>query len=283
MKVAIQGVRGCFHEEAARKYFQNSGEPVEIVEKNNFEALLDSVVDFESDFGIIAIENTIAGTIHSNLNLIKQKDVKVCGEIYIRIKQNLAVLPGVKIQDLTEVRSHYMAINQTRKFFNQYPDIKLAESSDTAFAMSQVSNGQLETVGAVGSELAAELYGLEIIAPGIETNKKNYTRFLVVQRRNENGPKEYDKSSVNLVLSNEMGSLASILSIISYYRIDLTKIESLPIIGQPLNYMFYADLKFDDMMRYQNMLNAIRPLLKELYVLGEYQSGETSWSQIHKQ
>ena len=139
MKIAIQGVRGAFHEEAAREFF--SGKDIDIVEKMTFEEVLDSVTDFESDYGMFAIENTIAGTIHSNLNLLRQKDVKICGEIFIRIKQNLAALPGVSINDITEVRSHYMAINQTRQFFRKYPNIKLVECSDTALALREVSEG----------------------------------------------------------------------------------------------------------------------------------------------
>ncbi len=281
MKIAIQGVRGAFHEQAAREYFSDKN--IEIVEKMTFEDVLDSVIDFESDYGMFAIENTIAGTIHANLNLLRQKDVKICGEIFIRIKQNLAALPGVSIDDITEVRSHYMAINQTRQFFRKYPKIKLVECSDTALALREVSEGNLENVAAVGGELAAALYGLNIIAEGIETNKKNYTRFFVIQRGSETGPDSYNKASLNLILSNQLGSLAQILSMISYYGIDLTKIESLPIIGQPLNYMFYIDVKFDDQNRYQNMLTAIRPLLKEIHILGEYMEGEQSWSKIHNQ
>lgn len=281
MRIAIQGVRGAFHEVAAREFF--SGKDLDIVEKMTFEDVLDSVVDFESDFGMFAIENTIAGTIHANLNLLRQKDVKICGEIFIRIKQNLAALPGVSIDDLAEVRSHYMAINQTRQFFRKYPHIRLVECEDTALALRQVSEGQLEHVGAIGGELAAGLYGLNIVADGIETNKKNYTRFFVISRTADAYVENYNKASLNIVLGNQLGSLAQILSIISYYGIDLTKIESLPILGQPLNYMFYIDVRFSDKNRYQNMLTAIRPLIQGLSILGEYEEGEQSWAQIHKQ
>lgn len=281
MRIAIQGVRGAFHEVAAREFF--SGKDLDIVEKMTFEDVLDSVVDFESDFGMFAIENTIAGTIHANLNLLRQKDVKICGEIFIRIKQNLAALPGVSIEDLAEVRSHYMAINQTRQFFRKYPHIRLVECEDTALALRQVSEGRLEHVGAIGGELAAGLYGLNIVADGIETNKKNYTRFFVISRTADAYVENYNKASLNIVLGNQLGSLAQILSIISYYGIDLTKIESLPILGQPLNYMFYIDVRFSDKNRYQNMLTAIRPLIQGLSILGEYEEGEQSWAQIHKQ
>jgi len=281
MRIAIQGVRGAFHEVAAREFFD--GKNLDIVEKMTFEDVLDSVVDYESDYGMFAIENTIAGTIHANLNLLRMKDVKIVGEIFIRIKQNLAVLPGVSINDLTEVRSHYMAINQTRQFFRKYPNIRLVECEDTALALRQVSEGNLETVGAIGGELAAGLYGLDIAAEGIETNKKNYTRFFVVSRTADGIVENYNKASLNLTLGNQLGSLAQILSIVSYYGIDLTKIESLPILGQPLNYMFYIDVRFDDKNRYQNMLTAIRPLLKDMHIMGEYVAADQSWAQIHKQ
>ena len=279
MKVAIQGVRGAFHEVAAREYF--SDKDIDIVEKMTFEEVLNSVENCENDYGLIAIENTIAGTIHANLNLLRRKEVRICGEIFLRIRQNLAVIPGVKIEDLEEVRSHYMAINQTRQFFRQYPHIKLAECPDTALGMRQVAEGNLKTVGAIGSTLAAKNYGLEIIAPGIETFKKNYTRFMVVKNAMDSGLEEYNKASLNLVLKNKVGSLAQILSIMSYYDVDLTKVESMPIMGQPMQYMFYVDVKFNDRKQYQDMITAIRPLLNKIHILGEYMEGSKSWEKMH--
>ena len=281
LKVAIQGVRGAFHEVAAREFFQDR--PLAIVEKMTFGDLLDSVVDGSSDYGIIAIENTIAGTIHANLKLLRQKRVRICGEVSIRIRQDLVVLPGTKIEDLREVRSHYMAINQSRDFFQQYPQIRLVECDDTALAIQQVRQENNPTIGAIGGEMAARLYGLEVLVPGIETNKKNYTRFLIVKREDLPGLDAYNKASLSIVLPSHMGSLSQILSIIAFYGIDLTKIESLPIIGEPLNYMFYIDIRFESMERYHNMLTAIRPLLKELDVLGEYMADECSWKRIHDQ
>ncbi|MCQ2973588.1 MAG: prephenate dehydratase [Bacteroidales bacterium] len=278
MRIAIQGVKGAFHEVAAREYFANR--EIEIIEKISFDDVMQSVIGFESDFGIIAIENTISGTIHANLKLLKQYDVKICGEIFIRIQQNLAVLPGVNIENLTEVRSHYMAINQTRQFFKHYPKIRLVESESTAVSFRQISEEKLTTVGAIGSKLAAQMYNLEIISSGIETNKKNYTRFLIVEPSTGNGSNICNKSSLSIILQNHQGSLSQILSIISFYGVDLTKIESIPIIGQPLHYMFYIDIKYQDYQRYKEMLNAIRPLLKELTVLGEYRAGEESWNAV---
>ena len=177
MKVAIQGVRGAFHEVAAREFF--TGKDIEPVERLTFNDVMESVLGFESDFGIMAIENTISGTIHANLKLLRQYDVKICGEVSLRIKQNLVALPGTKLEDIQEVRSHYMAINQTRQFFRRYPDIRLVESESTAISMRQIAENQLANIGAIGGEYAAQMYGLEIIQAGIETNKKIIQGFLL--------------------------------------------------------------------------------------------------------
>lgn len=280
MKVAIQGVKGAFHEIAARKYFEDR-QDLEIVEKLTFDDVVESVANYETSFGVIAIENALSGTINVNLELIRKNDVKICGEIFIRIKQNLAANKGVKIEDLKEVHSHYMAINQTRQFFRKYPHIKLVECASTAVGLREVAQTKSTTIGAVGSDYAIELNDLEILAPGIETNSRNYTRFVIIRPKNEENPSTYDKASLNIVLENEQGSLSKILSIISIYDVDLTKIESMPLMGQPMNYMFYIDVKFKDIMRYKNMLTAIRPLLRDLSILGEYKEGYQSWREVH--
>lgn len=280
MKVAIQGVKGAFHEIAARKYFEDR-QDLEIVEKLTFDDVVESVANYETAYGVIAIENALSGTINVNLELIRKNDVKICGEIFIRIKQNLAANKGVKIEDLKEVHSHYMAINQTRQFFRKYPHIKLVECASTAVGLREVAQTKSTTIGAVGSDYAIELNNLEILAPGIETNSRNYTRFVIIRPKNEENPSTYDKASLNIVLENEQGSLSKILSIISIYDVDLTKIESMPLMGQPMNYMFYVDVKFKDIMRYKNMLTAIRPLLRDLSILGEYKEGYQSWREVH--
>ncbi len=145
--------------------------------------VINSVLNSDSEYGIIAIENTISGTIHTNLNLIKQSDLKIIGEVYLPIKQNLVALPGTKIEDLNQVNSHHMALDQCRDFFRNYPKIRLVESEDTALSIKQIAKHRISDVAAIGSQLAAEHYGLEIIAENIETNKKNYTRFLIIEKR----------------------------------------------------------------------------------------------------
>lgn len=279
VKVGIQGVKGAFHEEAALNYF---GGEIGIVPQVTFSELIESVKTGESDFGMIAVENTISGTIHSNLSLIRAARLKICGEVYLRIEQNLAALPGTQVSDLQQVHSHYMAIDQCRDFFRNFPEIKLMESEDTAMSMQMVADQQLKNVGAIGSKTAALHYGLEILASGIETNKKNYTRFLVVQKPENELDSQFDKASLALTLPNSTGSLAEILTLIASFGIGLSKIESVPVVGEPWHYLFYLDLLFDEAEKYLEMLKTLRPFTDELYILGEYKSNLSTWKKIHQ-
>lgn len=278
MKVSIQGIKGAFHEEAAINYFNQS---IEIVPQITFRDIIKSIDNKAVNCGIMAVENTISGTIHSNLNLILESDLKISGEVYLRIKQNLAVKKGVKIENLKQVQSHYMAIDQCRLFFRNFPHIKLVESDDTALSMKEVSEFEDNTVGAIGSEIAAKQYNLEIIAKSIETNKKNYTRFLILKKLNGFKEPAYNKASICLFLPHKKGSLSKVLSIISFYDIDLTKIESVPVIGEPWHYMFYIDLIFDSPEKFENLIFAIKPLSDKIEILGRYKSGVKSFEKIH--
>lgn len=278
MQVAIQGVKGAFHEVAARNYF---GDKIDILPKLHFSDLAEAVKNGDCDYGIMAVENTISGTIHSNLNLIREHKLVVCGEEYLRIKQNLVAKKGTKIEDLNEVHSHYMAINQTRKFFKQYPNVHLVDSIDTALSMKEIAENNLDNRGAIGSLLAAQHYDLEVLAESIETNKKNYTRFLIL-RNDENWKKQpSNKASIAMILDNHKGSLAEILSIIASYDIDLSKVESVPLVGEPWHYQFYLDVLFDDKTKYKKMINEITKKLDRLDILGEYTNGNQSYSKIH--
>jgi len=278
MQIAIQGVKGAFHEVAARNYFGND---IDILPKLHFSDLAESVENGECDFGIMAVENTISGTIHANLNLIREHKLVVCGEEYLRIRQNLVAKRGTKIEDLHEVRSHYMAINQSRIFFKQHPNVQLVESVDTALSMREISENNLDHVGAIGSLLAAEYYDLDVLAESIETNHKNYTRFLILRNNTPWKKKASNKASMALVLHNHKGSLAEILTIIASHDIDLSKIESVPLLGEPWHYQFYLDVLFDNKTNYQNMLAEISTKLDRIDILGEYTSGNQSYSKIH--
>ena len=270
-KVAIQGVKGCFHEQAARLFYEQSeGMVPDICECSTFDGLYRSVEAGDADAAVMAIENTVSGGLLPNFELLRRYDRKIKGEVFLRIQQNLMALPGQTIEDIKEVRTHYMAINQTREFFKNYPWIRLVESEDTAKSAAEVAAEGLMGVGAVASTLAAELYGLEILAESIETYKQNFTRFLVLDDSIQVDKSKVNKSSMCFTLSHTPGSLAHVLTILSFYGMNLTRIQSLPIPGQEWQYFFYVDIKFQDYLRYEQALAAVRPLMEDLNILGEY-------------
>ena len=272
-KIAIQGVKGCFHEQAARLFYEEHGHIVpEIVECLTFRGLYKSMDEGRADAAVMAIENTVSGGLLPNFELLRKYDRKIKGEVFLRIQQNLMALPGQTIEDIKEVRTHYMAINQTREFFKDYPWIRLVESEDTAKSAADVAEGQLKGVGAVASTLAAELYGLDILAESIETYKQNFTRFLILDDELKVNKAAINKASMCFTLAHTPGSLAHVLTILSFYGMDLTRIQSLPIPGQEWQYFFYVDIKFDDYVRYEQALSAVRPLMEDLNILGEYVS-----------
>ncbi len=272
-KIAIQGGYGAFHEIAAHHYFEN--EEIEILPRNTFRDMVLTLKDRQCDYGIMAIENSLAGSIIPNYNLIINSSMHVNGEIYLRIKQNLVALPGVKITELKEVYSHPMAILQCQNFFDKHSDIRLIESIDTAMSAGDIAEKGARDTGAISSRMAAEKYGLEIIAESIETNKKNYTRFLILA---ENGivipPEEVSKASVFFTVAHKFGSLSKILSILSYYEINLAKIQSMPIPGKDWEYMFFVDVEINSYDMYKRSLEAIGPFTPSLGILGEYRKGK---------
>lgn len=271
--VAIQGVKGCFHEQAARLFYQEHGGIVpDIVECATFDGLYKSLDKGTADAAVMAIENTVSGGLLPNFELLRKYDRKIKGEVFLRIRQNLMAMPGQKIEDIKEVRTHYMAINQTREFFKDYPWIRLVESEDTAKSAAEVAEFGLKGVGAVASLLSADLYGLEVLAEGIETYKQNFTRFLVFDDAMQVDKANVDKASMCFTLPHAPGSLAHVLTILSFYGMNLTRIQSLPIPGQEWQYFFYVDIKFDDYLRYEQALAAVRPLMEDLNILGEYKS-----------
>ena len=270
-KIAIQGVKGCFHEQAARLFYEEHGHIVpDIVECLTFDGLYRSMNEGTADAAVMAIENTVSGGLLPNFELLRKYDRKIKGEVFLRIQQNLMAHPGQTIEDLKEVRTHYMAINQTREFFKDYPWIRLVESEDTAKSAAEVASESLKGVGAVASTLAADLYGLEILAESIETYKQNFTRFLVFDDALEVDRSQVNKSSMCFTLPHTPGSLAHVLTILSFYGMNLTRIQSLPIPGQEWQYFFFVDIKFDDYVRYEQALAAVRPLMEDLNILGEY-------------
>ncbi len=276
-KVAIQGVSGAFHEIAARQYFE--GEEIEILPCITFKDLFKALAADDSLLGIIAIENTIAGSLLQNHNLLRESGCMIVGEHKLRIEHNLAALPGQRIEDIEEVYSHPIALMQCEDFLDSHRHLKAIESEDTALSAKEISENKIPKRAAICSSLAAENYGLEIISKGIETNKRNFTRFLIIAEpvlaENMIQGTPLNKSSLVFTLPHEEGSLAKVLSILSFYHVNLTKIQSLPIIGREWEYQFYINLTFDDYTRYRQSLDAIRPLTKAFQQLGEYKAAVT--------
>ncbi len=272
-KVAVQGYRGCFHEQAARQFYSARGEEVGILECPTFESLFKAVAEGRAEAAVMAIENTISGGLIPNFELLRSNPYKIKGEVYIPIHQNLMALPGQDVHDIAEVRTHYMAINQTRQFFERNcPWITMVESDDTAKSAIDIAAEGLKGVGAVASELAAEQNGLEILARNIETYRRNFTRFLVLDDSISVPRREIDKATLCFTLTHKPGSLAQVLTILSFYDMNLTRIQSLPIPGQQWQYFFYVDIKFSSYDRYRQALKAAKPLMDGLNVLGEYKS-----------
>jgi prephenate dehydratase len=280
-KVAIQGVSGANHEIAARGFFAN--EELEIVPCLTFPDLFKAIKDDPSIYGIVAIENTLVGSLLPNYTMLKDSGLVIIGEFKLRIKHYLMALKGQTIEQLHEVRSHPMALAQCEQFFKDHHHIKLIESDDTALSAEEIMRTQEIGVGAIASKLAAELYGLEILASSIETNKRNFTRFLIVSEKSKvevsellaNG--KVNKASLVFSLPHEEGSLSKVLTILAFYGINLSKIQSLPVVGQEWEYLFYVDIMFKNYNRYHQSLDAIRPLTHKLRILGEYESGELSY------
>jgi prephenate dehydratase len=273
MKIAIQGGYGAFHEIAALQYFGE--ENIEIVPRNTFKDLFKALKQGQVDYGITAIENSLAGSILPNYNLLLDSKMKIIGEIYLRIKQNLVALPGQTIADIKEVYSHPMAILQCQVYFDDYPNIKLIDSIDTALSAKEIADKKLYGIAAISSELAAKKFGLEIIAEEIETHKLNYTRFLILHDKNGNpfSDKKVNKSSLSFALADKIGSLSKILSLLSFHEINLSKIQSMPIIGKDWEYQFFVDVEINDYERYQHALSAIVPFTSDIHILGEYYKG----------
>lgn len=225
--------------------------------------------------GIMAIENTIAGSLLQNHELLRQSSLKVIGEHRMRISHTLCALPGQSIGSLCEANSHPMALMQCEQFLRRHPNLRMVEKFDTAGAAREISEKGIMGHGAVCGKFAAEIYGLEILAEGIETNKRNFTRFLILADpilASEIGPKEHEvnKSSIVFTLPHTQGALSKVLTILSFYDINLSKIQSMPIIGREWEYRFYVDLTFTSIVRYHQAIDAIRPLINDLKMLGEY-------------
>lgn len=241
----------------------------------DFRSLAEQVAAGKSHWGVMAIENSLAGALLPNFSLIRNSGLQIVGEVYLRISQHLMALPGQSIDELMEVRSHPMALMQTEDFFLKHPDIRLMESYDTALSAREISEDKLRGVGAVGSERAASIYGLSILASSIETNKKNFTRFLVISRQQANLPHQQPlKASVAFIAPHQPGSLAAILNPLAEWEVNLSMIQSLPLIGKTWEYIFHADMVFKNYEHAKTSLQKLRNMLADFWVMGIYPPGQ---------
>ena len=271
VRVAIQGESGCYHELAARQYFE--GREVEIVPCQTFESLFESLASDSHLMGIMAIENTIAGNLLQNHELLRNSQRVVIGEHRLHISHVLCALPGQTLDDIVEIHSHPIALMQCKVFLDTLPGRKIVEMDDTAGSARYIADNHLMGHAAICSEYAAKLYGLEVVRRSVETNKRNFTRFLLLQDKFGDlmvDRKQVNKASLVFSVHHTHGSLSKVLTIMSFYGINLTKIQSMPIIGREWEYRFFVDVTFEDYVTYRQALEAVRPFSNEFQVLGEY-------------
>jgi prephenate dehydratase len=270
-KVSIQGYEGSFHQVAAQLFH---GKKVEVIPCATFREVIKTAANKkESDGGVMAIENSIAGSILANYNLLQKSNLKIVGEIYLQIRQNLLVNPGITLNDIREVHSHTMALQQCYGFLDNYK-WKLVETDDTALSAKHIYQHKSKHIAAIASKLAADLYGLEVIAPNIHTMKNNYTRFLMLQREGEAAQVDNaDKASVTFHTDHSRGSLAKVLTIISEGGINLSKLQSFPIPGSDFKYAFHADMEFDTAGQFNAVIEKMKPLTESVKVYGVYKKG----------
>ena len=274
-RIAIQGIEGSFHDIAAHHFFKN--EQVQLICCSTFEQVYKAVAEDPTVIAMAAIENTIAGSLLHNYELLRDSGTTVVGEYKLHITHSICCLPEDDWDTITEVHSHPVALMQTRHYLEQHPELRVVEAEDTAGSARMIAEGHHKGWAAICHADAARLYGLKILEEGIEDNKHNFTRFLVCsapQKADLLRPiTEANKSSIVFSLPHEEGSLSAVLAILSFYKINLTKIQSLPIIGREWEYLFYVDIQFSDYTRYSQGIDAIRPLTSQLKILGEYRQG----------
>ena len=270
LKVAIQGIKGSNHHQVAREYY---GEDTDLIECMSFHYLVDRLLDGSADKGVMASENSIAGSIMPNYALIYHNNLHIIGEHYLNIHHNLMALKGQTISDIEEVRSHPMALLQCKEYFKSYPHIKIVEDADTAETARRIQEEQLHHVAAIAPKVAADLYGLNIVARDIQTIQNNATRFIIVKTTNkELPPAEINKASIRFTTDHKRGSLAAMLNVMSDCNLNLTKIQSLPIIESPWKYAFFVDVTFDGYTNFEKAKALLGIMSEDFKVLGEYKN-----------
>lgn len=272
-KVSIQGIKGSFHEDAARQYFD---EEIEIVECKSFRGVCEQIDADKVDYAVMAIENSIAGSILGNYLLIREFHLKIIGEVYIHVKMNLMTLPGVLREDIKTIYSHPMSFKQCSAFIDShFPEVNKIENQDTATSGKLIRDQEMRDAAAIGNSRTAQLYGLEIHDAGIETDKRNYTRFLILSKRSV--PNELsNKASLSFKVGHFYGALAQVLNTFAYYKINLTKIQSVPVIARPDEYSIHVDVEWNSIENYEKAIHQVLKDVSSLAILGEYVRGEAA-------
>jgi len=269
--IAIQGAEGSNHHKVARDVY---GSSVALNECMSFDVLVQSLIDKSATYGVMALENTIAGSIIPNYALIDNHNLHITGENYLNIHHHLMALEGQTINDIKEVCSHPMALLQCKEFFKKHPHIKLVEDVDTAEVAKRISKNQLKGVAAIAPKIAAEIFGLNVIEDNLQTIKDNSTRFVFVQtEKPEINKDEVNKASIKFSLNHQRGSLAAILNAISDCNMNLTKIQSLPVIETPWKYSFFVDITFQEYKNYEKAIAIVKIMAEDFKVLGIYKNG----------
>ena len=266
MNIAIQGIKGSYHHIVAEKYF---GKNITLNECLSFDEMPLLLKNNKADYLIMAIENSIAGAILANYKLVDAYDLNIVGEVYLPIQHQLMALENQEMEDIQEVWSHPMAINQCRVFLRKYPNIKLIEESDTAEVARLIQKKQLKGIAAIASVKAAEIYNLNILAKNIQTNPENFTRFFILNKKSER-IENFNKVSLKFITKHEQGSLVEVLQIFVNHNLNLSKIQSLPIENKPWKYAFFADVVFEDENQFHNVLKEMKQLVSEVKILGKY-------------
>ncbi len=279
-RVAIQGIRASFHEEAAFLHF---GEDIQTIECNSFKQTFDALKNGDADYVVMAIENSIAGSILPNYSLMMSYNFPVVGEVYLPIQLHLMALPGVKFEDIKYVTSHPIAIRQCVDFFDEYPHLKVVESSDTAACAKRIREEQLTDTVAIANTLAAKLYGLDILERRIESNKKNFTRFLILTNHENVEKKENNKASLCFQVSNQVGALAKVLQVFADQEINMSKIQSMPVLGKRNEYNFYVDVEWENNKQYDTAIRQVLKYTHNFNILGEYPRHEDEGMQNERE
>ncbi|WP_346859744.1 prephenate dehydratase [uncultured Draconibacterium sp.] len=269
-RIAIQGIAGSFHEDAAQRYFEDE---VEVVECKSFTTVCEFIDADKVDFAVMAIENSIAGSLLNNYQLIRDYHLRIIGEIYIHISMNLLVNDGVEAKDIGHIHSHPIALQQCMEYIEQfYPNAQLHEKLDTAASSKLIAAEKLTNAASIANLRSADLYGLKILDTGIETNKKNYTRFLILSKHG-NPTVGTNKASVCFEVGHFYGALARVLNTFAENEINLTKIQSVPKIGKPNEYTFHVDIEWDKPENYDRAIHQVLKSASSLSILGEYTKG----------